>query len=103
MNIIELYNAIHEAIFEFEELIICANEDIDDELHDYISEFEQMAESLRKLSDEIEYTTEYSNPQGLAIMRRSRQLRSILPFYQLLNSIDIACRQGVRGAWPGVE
>ena len=98
MNIIELYNAIDEVIFEFEELIICADEDIDDELHDYISEFEEMANSFRKLLEEIEGLTEYSNPHGLAIMQRSRQLRSIIPFYQLINSIDAACRQGVRKA-----
>ena len=86
---------IDQAIFEFKELAICSVEDLEDELYDYATEFEAMAKSLEELKEQL--TTEGENVlgKGLNFMQRAIQLRQIIPFFSLIESIDNACRQGV--------
>ncbi len=97
-SITELKGAVEQAIFEFEELSVCVQEDLDDELYDYASTFQAMAQKLRPLLDELNDRVEYADQQGLAIMPQVMQLRTIIPFFSLIEAIDAACRQGVRGS-----
>ena len=94
-TVTELANLIEQAAFEFEELSVCVEEDIDDEQHDYAFEFEAMARALMTLKSQIEDKAAYVDSNGLVFMERARQLRPIIPFFQLVNAIDSACRRGV--------
>ncbi len=95
-SVAQLKDAVGQAIFEFEELSLCVQEDLDDELYDYSGTFQAMAAELSRLLEELNECDEYSDREGLGIMPRVTQLRSIIPFYALVRSIDSACRLGVR-------
>ena len=86
---------IDQAVFEFKELAVCAVEDLEDELHDYAAEFEAMAKSLEELREQLSTESENVLGKGLKFMQRATQLRQIIPFFNLIEVIDSACRQGV--------
>ena len=87
---------IDQAAFEFRELAQCAVEDLDDELHDYASEFDTMATQLETLHVELSQSAgRGACSKSLAFMPRVEQLRRIVPFYPLVAAIDSACRRGV--------
>ena len=88
---------IDQAVFEFKELAVCAVEDLEDELHDYSAEFEAMAKSLEELKEQLSIEGENVLGKGLKFMQRAIQLRQIIPFFNLIEVIDNACRQGVTG------
>ena len=95
-SVSELTNAIDQAVFEFEELSICAEEDLEDELYDYAEEFCNMAKSLQSLRKRLEGESDFSDARGLDFMQRARQLRPIIPFFSLIELVDTACRNGVK-------
>ena len=95
-SLVQLSEAVEQAIFEFEDLARCVQEDLDDELHDFADEFESMTQQLKQLQSELTGRLEYANSRGLAFMPRVHQLRTVIPFYLLIKTIDTACRQGVR-------
>lgn len=86
---------IDQAVFEFKELAICSVEDLEDELYDYAAEFEAMAKSLEELKEQLSTEGESVLGKGLKFMQRAIQLRQIIPFFNLIEVIDNACRQGV--------
>ena len=90
-----LTKLIAEAIFEFDELAICAEEDLDDELHDFAPEFRAMGSSLKNLHKRVCGRVEFIDRRGLDFMRRARQIRYLIPFFSLIQAIDIACKKGV--------
>jgi hypothetical protein len=95
-SVSELTNAIDQAVFEFEELSICVEEDLEDELYDYAEEFRNMAKSLQSLQNRLEGESDFSDVRGLDFMQRARQLRPIIPFFSLVELVDAACRNGVK-------
>jgi len=97
-SINELRDTVDQAVFEFASLAVCVQEDIDNELCDYSREFEEMSRSLTELKESLASTDEYQNANGLAIMRRATQLRTIIPFYSMIVSLDKACKDGVTRA-----
>ena len=86
-----------QAVFEFKELAICSVEDLEDELYDYAAEFEAMAKSLEELREQLATEGENVLGKGLKFMQRAIQLRQIIPFFKLIETIDNACRRGVAG------
>ena len=95
-SVSELTYAIDQAVFEFEELSICAEDDLEDELYDYADEFRNMAKSLQSLRNRLEGEVDFSDDRGLDFMQRARQLQPIIPFYSLIELVDAACRNGVK-------
>ncbi len=102
-TVAELVRAVDQAGFEFEELAICAEDDLEDELHDYAEEFKEMAKAMYQLRHQLEGQTEFVSHRGVTFMGRARALRAIIPFFRLIEAIDAACRNGVseRGADVG--
>ena len=92
----ELNEAIDQAIFEFNDLSICTQEDLEEELYDYLNVFNAMAEALKMLKSDLNGRSEYTDSRGLVFMNRAVQLRFAIPFFSLIEAIDSACRQGVR-------
>lgn len=96
-NIEELALLMDQAVFEFKELAVCSVDDLEDELYDYATEFEAMAKSLEELKEQLATEGENVLGKGLKFMQRAIQLRQIIPFFNLIETIDIACRHGVTG------
>ena len=86
-----------QAVFEFKELAVCSVDDLEDELYDYAAEFEAMAKSLEELKEQLATEGENALGKGLKFMQRAIQLRQIIPFFNLIETIDSACRRGVAG------
>ena len=86
-----------QAVFEFKELAVCSVDDLEDELYDYAAEFEAMAKSLEELKEQLATEGENVLGKGLKFMQRAIQLRQIIPFFNLIETIDNACRHGVTG------
>ena len=86
-----------QAVFEFKELAVCSVDDLEDELYDYANEFEAMAKSLEELKEQLATEGENVLGKGLKFMQRAIQLRQIIPFFNLIETIDNACRHGVTG------
>ncbi len=94
-TVTEFASLIEQAVFEFEDLTRCAVEDMDDETGAYVFDFENMTIAMRELQSEVSGKSDYRNEQGFKYMSRVKMIRSLIPFYQLIVAIDVACKQGV--------
>ncbi len=81
---------LDQAIFEFEELSLCIQEDLDDELYGHASVFEAMVKTLQVLLKDLQGRGEFSDRIELQIIPQVNQLHLIIPFCLLVAAIDSA-------------
>ena len=90
-----LVDLIEQPIFEFDKLATSAEDGLDDKLYDFAPEFRAMSRSLGAWHHQIVGKVAFVESRGLAFMRRAQQIRCIVPFFDLMQAIDGACRKGV--------
>ena len=92
----EYVDLLDQAIYELSDLAVCAEEDLDDELTDFVPIFEAMRASLMTLREELATHCKFAGRgQDLEIMPRVQQLRPFIPFYSLLAAINKIYRCGL--------
>ncbi len=87
-NIPEFLKLLDEAIFELEEMVLCVDEEMDDELGDLAPHCQQIADYLKSLKQDIGNGTHRFAEKELEYVPLVRRLRQVLPFYALLNDIN---------------
>ncbi len=97
-NVDEYLDLVDQAIYETEELLLCAGDEA--EAYDYdFSEimpvFEELLRALKKLhADILAGTHAFADESDLAFMPLVRQYRERIPFRALLEALNTAHRAG---------
>ena len=92
----EYVHLLDQAIDEFGDLSVCAEQDLDDELADFVPQFDALRASLMKRRGELAAQSEFvGRGRDLKIMSRVQRLRPIIPFYSLLAAINTIHRHGL--------
>ncbi len=91
----EFLALVDQAVFEMDELAICAGEDLDDETADLEPVFRDIAAALRALYRRIEQGRHvFATGADLPFMAIARSYRHLIPIFQLLNTLNDAHRRG---------
>jgi hypothetical protein len=94
-TVAEFLNLVDEAIFEMDELAICAEEDLDDEMTDLVQPFRSISHELRRLHEQVKQGKhQFADGNDLPVMPLVRRYRHVIPIYQLLDLLNQAHRQG---------
>lgn len=92
----EFVALVDEAIFEFEELLACAEDEGEvQELGDRVAEYREIAGALRRLKSSIvSGTYESGNQDDLEFMAVARAHKGVIPCYGLLEALNLAHKRG---------
>lgn len=86
---------VDQAIFEMDELAICAEEDLDDEMVDLVQPFRSISHRLRQLHEQVEQGKhQFADGNDLPFMPLVRTYRHVIPIYQLFDLLNQAHRRG---------
>lgn len=95
-TVAEFLDLLDQAIFETDELGVCAEEDLDDELSDLSDMFAGISHSLRALKAQVEGGEhQFANDRDLVFMRLAHTYRHVIPFYPLFDALNRAHRNGL--------
>lgn len=94
-SVAEFLDLVDQAIFEMDELAICANEDLDDETADLVQPFRSISGGLRQLHEQVgRGNHQFADGGDLPFMPLVRKYRHVIPIYRLLDLLNQAHRQG---------
>ncbi len=79
-----------------EELIVCVEEDLDDETADLVQPLQGIVQNLRALQSRVRAGDhQFANGEDLPFMALARSYRRVIPIYSSLNLLNQAHRLGV--------
>ncbi len=94
-TVAEFLDLVDQAIFEMDELAICAEEDLDDEMADLAQPFASISHRLRQLHQQVEQGKhQFADGNDLPFMPLVRTYRHVIPIYQLFTLLNQAHRRG---------
>ncbi len=95
-TVAEFLDLADQAIFEMDELAVCAEEDMDDEMADLVQTFRALSHQLRQLHDRVDRGThQFADGEDLPFMGLVRRYRRVIPIYQIFDLLNQAHRQGI--------
>lgn len=94
-NVDEYLDLLDQAAFEMDDLIACANDELDDEFVVHLGMYQNVAAELRKLRAAVAAGGHrFGAKEDLEFMARVRGRRNAIPFYDLLETLNRVHRAG---------
>jgi hypothetical protein len=82
---------VDQAIYEMEELAVCADEDYDDEMADLVPSFRGLAQALTELKVSASSAEhQFADGHDLKFMPLARRYRHVIPFFSLLDDFPLS-------------
>ncbi len=95
-TVAEFLDLIDQAVFEMDELAMCAAEDLDDEMADLVQPFRGISHQLRRLHRNVEQGQhQFADGKDLPFIPIARTYRHVIPIYQLIDMVNQVHRQGI--------